>query len=346
MTSFNDEMLKRVLDNDPSLTTLSARIHTDVEARILGNALTENYTLHTLNFRYSILSGDRARLLLSNIPPNIRHLTLCNCEIDSDGVQHLAYLSHESFITYLDLRHNEIGDEGARILSVAMKLKGCAWKSLNLGNCMIGDGGARYLSQGLRLRGFQELDLRGNQIGDRGVLALSRALALGIDLERLDLRDNQIGDAGADSLALAIEYYHTFYALSYLNVSGNHIGDAGAEKLADALKVNATLEDLNLAGNSIGDDGAQAFVLAMKYNHTLCRMNLSHNNASREVRDCIARALESNRTKRTHNQCSDGIGGGRNDRNASRSGLRDSKARSDERPTGLLAALRYAVSCG
>lgn len=349
MTFLKGEMLQRIIDNDYSLTALVVRIETDAEAMILGNALSENYMLHTLNFRYSILSGDRARLLLSSIPPNIEKVTLCNCEIDSQGTEHLARLSRKCCIRFLDLRHNDIGDEGARILSAAMKQKSCALKSLILGNCMIGDAGAQYLSQGLRMRGLQELDLRGNQIGDRGAWALSRALTLGIDLERLDLRDNKIGDAGADSLALAIAYYHTCYTLSDLNLSLNRIGDAGAQKLAVALKVNSTLEDLNLAGNSIGDDGAQALAAALEYNRTLCRMNLSQNTASKEIRVSVAKALQDNRTKGSHeiqgsNHGFIGIGG--RGRNASRRGTRYSKSRSKERPLGLFESLRYAVSCG
>ncbi|KAI2507746.1 hypothetical protein MHU86_6642 [Fragilaria crotonensis] len=343
MSSFDDEQLTRILENDSTLTALSTRIYTDDEARVLGNALSGNVVLRQLSFRYSDLSGDRASLLLSKIPRNIERLTLCNCEIESQGVRLLARLALECCISFLDLRHNDIGDEGARILSAAMKQKECAWKSLILGNCMIGDNGARHLSKGLRLRGFQELDLRGNEIGDRGVFALSRALSLGIDLERLDLRDNQIGDEGADALAVAISYTHTCYTLKDLNLSGNHIGDIGAERLAKALKLNSTLKGLNLSGNSIGDDGADAFLDAMEYNSAILHLNLSRNTASRDVREDIAKVLEANRTGKRMART---LRNTEANQNSAANGKRISKSLSNGRPLGLFAILRYALACG
>jgi Ran GTPase-activating protein (RanGAP) involved in mRNA processing and transport len=350
MSFFDDELLTRVLDNDPTLTDMSTRIYTDAEASVLGNAISGNYVLRTLNFCYSDLSGDRASLLLSKIPRNIERLTLCNCEIKSQGVKLLARLALECCISFLDLRHNEIGDEGARLLSAAMKHKECTWTSLILGNCMIGDTGARHLTKGLGLRGFQQLDLRGNEIGNRGIFALSRALSLGIDLERLDLRDNRIGNEGAHSLALALTYTHTCDTLKNLNLTGNHIGDSGAEMLAKALKLNSTLKCLNLSGNSIGEVGAEAFLDAMEYNSAVFHLNLSQNTVSREVREEIAKVLEANRTGKRKARTlvnseanSNSVGNG--DGRSGRRGQRVSKSVPDRRPRGFFALLRYAVAC-
>lgn len=305
--SFDPATVQRVRDNDVSLTSLSMRIRTDDEIAMLAQALSHNTVLETLNFRYSSLSGDRVRKLVSRMSPSIHTVTLCNCQIERQGALDLALMAEGGTIANLDLRHNAIGDEGAHMLSIAMTRTNCSWRTLVLGNCMISDDGARSLAEGLQHHPLlRDLNLRGNEIGDTGMVALAHAMTFkkegGHDegLVTLDLRENHITDGGAESMAMALANHKNPCTLTELNLSCNRIGGYGAIRLANALTVNSTLQRLFLSGNAIGDRGAGAFLMAMDYNTTLVHLDLSHNGASKGIRNDMAQILEGNRnTTRT-----------------------------------------------
>jgi Leucine Rich repeat len=216
MSFFDYQLLKRVKANDKTLASLVIRVLTDDEAQTLGTALSENKFIGDLNLNYSILTGDRIKFILSNLPVNISAVTLCNCHISSHDSWELAQCLMSSSISYLDLRHNPIGDDGADALSLILKDKRCkTLKSLMLGYCNIGDDGILSIMDGIlgyktHFGGVEELDLRGNHIGYQGTLAISRVLSSlsfhksSISLMVLDLRDNNIRDDGTELIAEAL----------------------------------------------------------------------------------------------------------------------------------------------
>ena len=114
---------------------------------------------------------------------------------------------------------------------------------LDLRGNQIGDKGARALAA---LTGLTSLNLRVNEIGDEG----ARALAALTGLTSLNLRDNQIGAEGARALA-------ALTGLTSLNLSDNQIGAEGARVLAALIR----LTSLELTGNEIGDEGARALAV-------------------------------------------------------------------------------------
>lgn len=66
----------------------------------------------------------------------------------------------------IDLSHNELGNEGARVLAASPHLAGL--KVLRLAGCGIGDHGARALAESPHLNQLVSLDLGNNPIGDPG----------------------------------------------------------------------------------------------------------------------------------------------------------------------------------
>jgi uncharacterized protein (TIGR02996 family) len=66
----------------------------------------------------------------------------------------------------LDLSHNRLGDDGARILARSPHL--ASLRVLRLGDCEIGDEGARALAESPYLHQLVRLDLGSNPIGDPG----------------------------------------------------------------------------------------------------------------------------------------------------------------------------------
>ncbi|XP_041867274.1 leucine-rich repeat-containing protein 71 isoform X2 [Melanotaenia boesemani] len=89
-------------------------------------------------------------------------------------------LSETSVLTHLSLRNNQIGDEGAHLIGLALSNTRSANKnllSLNLAFNSIGDAGARHVAQGLRFnRTLVFLSLSNNQIGDSGAAHLATVL--------------------------------------------------------------------------------------------------------------------------------------------------------------------------
>jgi Leucine-rich repeat (LRR) protein len=145
--------------------------------------------------------------------------------------------------TKLDLYNNQIGDGGAKTLSLNTTLT-----TLNLGGNQIGAEGAKALSLNTTLT---TLYLRYNRIGDEG----AKALSLNTTLMTLDLGGNQIGDEGAKALNLNT-------TLTNLYLYDNRIGDEGAK----ALRLNTILTTLNLYNNQIGDEAQKEIQLQLNRN--------------------------------------------------------------------------------
>ncbi|XP_073466333.1 leucine-rich repeat-containing protein 71 isoform X1 [Aquarana catesbeiana] len=89
-------------------------------------------------------------------------------------------ISDDIVLSHIFLRNNKINDEGARLISQALrslKMTNKNLASLVLSYNHITDEGARYIAQALRFnRSLLSLNLSSNQIGDEGALALAEVL--------------------------------------------------------------------------------------------------------------------------------------------------------------------------
>lgn len=285
------------------MPNVAISISTDEATRALGKALSGNTVLQKLDLRYSNLSGNRGKKLFKTLPPHVlESLLLSNCLFGSQEIKDLAefFFDRGGGAITLDLRHNELGDEGAMALSNAMMSDsmeggGRGFRSLILGNCLIGDDGAKSLAEALGREGnsLLELDLRGNKITEVGAAALAQAITIKKQgLLTLDLRENQIGDEGAQSIANALSNQ---CSLTELNISDNKIGNQGAKSIADSLALNNRLKRLLLYANAIGDGGARSFLKALEYNDSLLHLDLSRNVADKNLRQKIMKIIEANR---------------------------------------------------
>ena len=120
----------------------------------------------------------------------------------------------------------------------------------------------------------EDLDLRGQALGDEGVRRLSESLATNLSVRRLWLDSNGVADAGATALAAALRRNRT---LVVLGLSGNDVGDAGATALAAALPANQGLQEVLLEGNRVGLAGGEALARALEGNPRIRRLALGQN---------------------------------------------------------------------
>ncbi|XP_065804019.1 leucine-rich repeat-containing protein 71 [Labrus bergylta] len=149
-------------------------------ARVLQKILPSLSRLQRLHFWQAGLTDQTVMSLINTIPlcSNLSFVTLEGNPLPEQSY-HLL-LSEDSLLTHLSLRNNRIGDEGARLIGVALSTTRSANRnllSLNLSFNSIGDEGAAHIAQGLRLnRALLFLSLSNNQIGDAGAAHLAQTL--------------------------------------------------------------------------------------------------------------------------------------------------------------------------
>ncbi|XP_061886054.1 leucine-rich repeat-containing protein 71 isoform X1 [Entelurus aequoreus] len=148
--------------------------------RVLSKMISSMQTLHSLFFWQAGLTDPMIVTLsdASCLCMSLRIITL-----EGNPLLHQSHhllLSEGSLLTHLNLRNNQIRDEGANLLGAALSTSRYAnWSliSLNLSFNHIGDAGAAYIAKGLRFnRSLLFLSLSNNQIGDSGATELAMVL--------------------------------------------------------------------------------------------------------------------------------------------------------------------------
>ena len=165
----------------------------------------------------------------------------------------------------------------------------------------VGNKGAAALSDALleTRSPVTVLNVNGTEIGDKGVICLSKSFEKISTLRWLDLRWNRIGSKGIGPLTLSLLKDNKDNALQILYLDGNRIGDEGATCLAEALQSNlCNLKKLKLQKNNISDKGAKILAEALRENTSLETIDLKYNNIGHEGASCLMEALEKSSTLR------------------------------------------------
>ena len=201
--------------------------------------------------------------------PNLRSLELRGNWLGPLGVAGLAArLKGHGALEALGLASTRPGDAGVRVLAKALLADDPppSLRALALRHNNVGDDGARALSDGLRSQGappLRALDLGWNAIGTRGGRYLGDAVAANVSLAELHLPWNGLADRGARALGDALP---TNGALASLDLGHNAIGDAGGRALARGARSNGALRRLVVDDNGlsagVADDVAAAVAAA------------------------------------------------------------------------------------
>ena len=119
--------------------------------------------------------------------------------------QLIKVFNNDPSLTTLDLNDNEIGDDGAQALAIALE-NNTSITEFNLEYNQIGDEGAQALATALQKNNsLTVLNLGYNEIVDEGAQALATVLRNNISIMELNLGSNEIGDASAQALAIALQ---------------------------------------------------------------------------------------------------------------------------------------------
>ena len=165
-------------------------------------------------------------------------------------------------------------------IAIAFFIKHLEFSVLDLKGNNIKDQGVPYLCNVLKNVNCKvtELNLASNSVTDQGILHLCNALKdVNCKLTKLNLSYNNIPCQGLSQLSKTLKDVNC--GLTHLNLSYNHISDQGASCLCDALKdVNCKLTELTLGCNIITDQVLCCLNDALKdVNCKLIKLNLEHN---------------------------------------------------------------------
>eukprot|EP00316_Scyphosphaera_apsteinii_P001621 CAMPEP_0119324834 /NCGR_PEP_ID=MMETSP1333-20130426/64310_1 /TAXON_ID=418940 /ORGANISM="Scyphosphaera apsteinii, Strain RCC1455" /LENGTH=294 /DNA_ID=CAMNT_0007332639 /DNA_START=150 /DNA_END=1034 /DNA_ORIENTATION=- len=192
------------------ISALSASLRSE------GAALTE------LELQGTVLGSKGASMLAAGLKDHskLTSLSVASCRLGGSGLQSLLR-ELPSSLMQLDLRHNYIDDDGAKVIASTLK------------------AAARRLNR---------LDIGWNGVGARGARALAEALRMNPELTDLSLSWNAVKDRGAKALGDALSYNHK---LTTLNLDHNAIKDAGAAAIAKGLKDNSVMRNVEIAHNGV-----------------------------------------------------------------------------------------------
>ena len=192
------------------------------------------------------LPGNALRLFNSRLRPNDLQAIL------------QALKACDFKITSLNLSCNELGDEGAAILSRELEDDACTIQELNLASNGIGSKGCIKLADVVRENAsLLSLNLNGNPIGKAGGMAISRMIHSNTSLQSIDIGNTE---QNTDSIvAIAIEL-HTNASITRANLDNPRLFsfyEETTKHIARMLRVNETLVELSLEKHNIRDDGVR-----------------------------------------------------------------------------------------
>ena len=218
-------------------------------------------------------------------------------------------------LSVLKLGYNELGDEGASIISSAIIGNGSHHQKLSVLDLefnAIGDAGCEALSVNCVAGNYtlQTLCLSGNRIGEKGALSIAGAILHGSGLQSLHLTLNEIGSTGMRAIAGAIakndERAHSGNEMESRasktkmlpNIQHLYIGSTGIHAngfivIPGLLLSNLSLRTINLSNSGIGDQELNLLSQALTQNKRLPleTLELSFNNITCQGVECLMNAV-------------------------------------------------------
>lgn len=271
--------LARLLRRNTTIHTLSLGQNSlgTKTIKAIAPALCQNSTLKHLDLSYNKLS-DRgitwlaAVLEVDNNASQLATLDLQYNKIGPAGAHVLAktLLEHNNkYLTCLNLSLNCIGPDGAQSLGAVIKYSHVL-EELHLGRNDLSSG-VLPLLQGLaesQVTRLRVLDLSWNSLTDEAAVYLAEhVLVKNSHLAELNLASNAIGDKGVVALARALP---ADMGLQELNIIGNQARDESAYAMADVLTSrHCCLQTLKWEKNNFTEAGKIRLRAAFAYRENL-----------------------------------------------------------------------------
>jgi Ran GTPase-activating protein (RanGAP) involved in mRNA processing and transport len=137
------------------------------------------------------------------------------------------------------------------------------------------------------MRNLESLNLRENNIGDKGAKAIGKALEGNETLKELDVSANAFGENGASALLPHAKIIGASLGWKGVNsekwdISGKKLSDGDMLLIEPLLRTMPNLKDLRLSRNNIGDEGCRTIAPALRTMPNLKTLYLYNNNIGDE----------------------------------------------------------------
>ncbi|XP_048387885.1 dynein regulatory complex subunit 5 [Stegostoma tigrinum] len=192
----------------------------------------------------------------------------------------------------LKLPRNRIDDEKLRVL-VKYMLNHPSLIELDLSHNLIEDNGAKVLAKLLHKTKLEKVNLCNNHISAYGAKAISYKVRRFSSLKSINFRLNQIGDEGGEALGRAL----VKSSVEDINLSCNELTEPVAVVFSELLTKNHTLKTIDLSCNNFGLEGGRQLQEGMSMNKTVMELDLRLTDIGQENEYAINQILHSNRER-------------------------------------------------
>lgn len=203
-------------------------------------------------------------------------------------------LKQNNFITNLDLRFNNLTNNGAVYIAKFLQ-DGCSLFHLNLMGNDIETDGAEQIAKALhRNDNLRSLRMTGNKIGNKGGMFFAAMLQINSTLEELDLGDCDLGIESLIAFATVLKQNGSIKSINLNRPLFYILQEDTSIHIALMLKVNNTLQEIHLSKHEMTDSGVEGLCEALHENKTLKYLDLSCNKITRDGTKCLAELLKKN----------------------------------------------------
>jgi len=235
------EFIKNNIDNGEDMRSWGFDTEFDpMSFRILFHSLGQSKYLDIAAIRvWKCNGGDESvrsvcSYLDTDPPPIVMDLQFMDNNVSALGCEFLAKTlgpNGNKVINLLRLDYNQFGTPGVEKLSLGLS-QNSTLRYLSLQYCNIGEDGGIYIAHILMFfrNALEVLKLRGNYLGNPGIMDVLTGAKRAKALAEIDLYDNKFSDTPEIIKALGDLFAHNT-ALQRYDLSGNKISDAGAHEL-------------------------------------------------------------------------------------------------------------------
>jgi Leucine-rich repeat (LRR) protein len=229
--------------------------------------------------------------------PALKSLSLPGNRIDADLLKAiLAGLVKNNTLTYLDLSHNKIDDNGAAAIGTILLKKDLAIRHLDLGDNCIRAEGAKHIGRALGANEvIQFLSLRLNRLGDQGGSWLLEKLSGNNSVVDINIANNQLG---AETAKVLSEVLKTNRSLLNLDISGNEFREEGGKMLLEGVQQCSSLRQIDIRNCGVGEQELNAMNVLVQKRVQAFKVNDVEKNEM-QMRDDITR-LVAEKVRKTH----------------------------------------------
>ena len=245
----------------------------------VGIALSQNETLKVLKIAENDLKSEGALPIIKSAI-NLEILSLAKNFMKSDVGKPLAkLLKTSSVIKKMYLEFNELMVAGAKWIAKGMQ-QNTSLEVLNIKGNIIGDDGLILIAQAIRdAPHLKELDVSLNEIGPTGFQALCDQLP-NSQIQILCCNKNFLGDEVLAYFANIISDQTSQTKLKKFDFSSCRLNDTGLIYLINALQHNKNISSVKLADNFFSENVEAILLETLNKNTTLTDIALSGNRFS------------------------------------------------------------------